>query len=346
MPNVGTSSFCSPKKLLPAGLVFFICGLVALLHAFPLPLPADTILWRQFSDFGHIPLFGFLGLLFLRLSIKYVAYPGLKREHHYGLALFGAIAVGLGGEILQSFGPRHADIKDFFRDIIGAGCGLLLVATYDSVLLREKPLNHKGWRIGTRLISILFVVICFIPVGLWLEAYRQQASQVPILHRFETPWERFFLRTQHATLTFVSSPPRSKFPQNNRVAQLTFHKARYPGLTFLEPYPDWTPYRALTFTVFSDLSHPTDLHLRIQDIHHTNDYSDRFNTSLRIHPGMNFIRIPLEKVQSAPAQRAMDMQAISKMVIFVTRPAHSFALYFDDFILQQDEATLNTSVQG
>ena len=87
--------------------------------------------------------------------------------------------------------------------------------------------------------------------------------------------------------------------------------------------------------MFSESAAPLDLVLRIHDIHHDNEYGDRFNRVLVIRPGPNRISIPLAEVRSAPRGRPMDMTHIRNITLFAARPSEAFAVYIDGIELER-----------
>jgi hypothetical protein len=102
----------------------------------------------------------------------------------------------------------------------------------------------------------------------------------------------------------------------------------YPGLTIVEPYPDWSLYENLIIEIYSENTRTFDLVLRVHDESHNNIYSDRYNKVLKIKTGKNGFHIPLRDIESAPADRKMDMGRISELVLFASKPAKAL-----DFVL-------------
>ena len=91
----------------------------------------------------------------------------------------------------------------------------------------------------------------------------------------------------------------------------------FPGVTLEEPWPDWSRYRALVI----DIVNPNDVEvlmtLRINDRQHNNRFADRFNRRLQLAPHQRSeIVIPLEEIARGPEQRAMDLSAIAKLMLF------------------------------
>jgi len=77
-----------------------------------------------------------------------------------------------------------------------------------------------------------------------------------------------------------------------------------------------------------------NLNIRINDVQHTQEYSDRFNRCFTVHPGINKIIIPLDNVINAPLGRKMDMNHIQTICVFARNVTDEFVAWFDDFILE------------
>ena len=118
------------------------------------------------------------------------------------------------------------------------------------------------------------------------------------------------------------------------MARIAFEPADYSGWGIQGPFPDWSGRRALAFEVYSELSEPVRMTLRIHDRSHNQEYRDRYNMEFVIQPGVTQIRVPLGQVKGAPAGRQMDLAAIDGIGMFIVRPERSFVLYFDGFRLE------------
>ena len=118
------------------------------------------------------------------------------------------------------------------------------------------------------------------------------------------------------------------------MARIAFEPAEYSGWGIQGPFPDWSGHRELAFEVYSELSEPVRMTLRIHDRSHNQEYRDRYNREFVIQPGSTQIRVPLGQVKGAPAGRQMDLAAIDGIGMFIVRPERSFVLYFDGFRLE------------
>jgi hypothetical protein len=102
-----------------------------------------------------------------------------------------------------------------------------------------------------------------------------------------------------------------------------------------EPYPDWSGYDRLSFTVYSGMKEPVSIVVRIDDAQHDNRYTDRFNRRLVLQPGVNRVSIPLSEVRNSPRGRKMNMTRIQRVVLFAMHPGAPFTLHFDTVRLER-----------
>jgi hypothetical protein len=120
----------------------------------------------------------------------------------------------------------------------------------------------------------------------------------------------------------------------DKVGRVVFHAKTYPGIRIDEPYSDWRGYTYFQLEIFSELSTLQLITIRIDDLHHNNEYSDRFNKAVTISPGLNHIQIPIDDIRLAPVGREMDLSAIKTVLLFAVNPREEFILYVDDIRLE------------
>ncbi len=305
--------------------------------SFPfIPLPSETFLWRAIYNFGHVPLFGVVAILLLWVSralFKSSVGPGIR---HYGIALFGVLVLALVTELLQSLDvARQSSASDIVHDLIGATCGLVLFLTWDTQLSG----SWVQWRQFPRRVLLhgcVVLVLCFTlgPVAEWALTYWDRANRFPTLMDFSSDWEMKFVKETDSELNVVMPPEGWQKSKDDLVGRVTFQTKKYPGIHLQEPYPDWRGYTHLTFDVYSELSHPQSIALRIDDLYYTNRYDDGFNRRVEILPGLNHINITIEDIRQAPVNRETDLSAMRKLLFFAVNPPEKFTLYFDDVRLE------------
>jgi len=294
-------------------------------------IPGNTFLTRAINDAMHFPFFGILSLLFLGLLSLFFGKANRPRRYYMAFGL--VVMVGALHEYSQISGPRDADIWDLARDVAGA---LTFLGLY---MVHDKKINTfgVGRRKKIRLLFYAFAVIMILTISapslLWSAAFIYRDRIFPTICDFDSVLGNRFLKTQHAILERTVAPYEGEGKTANRVGKLEFEVAEYPGLAIEEPYPDWSDYLSFEFTVYSEMDTAVKIGVRIEDLHHNNEYTDRFNGAFIISPGKNAISIPVDRIKNGPSTREMDMKNIRAIHVFTRRPGSGFVLYFDDFRL-------------
>jgi hypothetical protein len=142
-----------------------------------------------------------------------------------------------------------------------------------------------------------------------------QRAAMPNLATFEKRWEqRLYEQSLEQSVTIVPSPAES-FGPGRRTALVDIRTAWKPGLE-LFPFSDWSRFRYLSFTTASATAERLTATLRIHDLEHNSEYEDRFNYQFEIPVEPITIRIPLTQIESAPADRMIDLSRIQAMIFF------------------------------
>ncbi len=299
-------------------------------------MPSHTFLWKAVNNFGHVPLFGLVAIVLLWISRTLTKPSRWSSIRHYGLSLLGVLALAFLTEGLQSFDiARQTSLSDVFHDIVGAICGLALFFTYDAHL----PEAWVKWRKRPRkfilhVCVILVLGITLLPVIEWTYVYWDRANRFPSFVQFSSEWEMKFVKARDSKLQIVVPPVGWEKSTDDLVGQVKFHLKKYPGILLDEPYPDWRGYTYLQFEIFSELSHPQQMAIRIDDAEYNRTYTDGFNRRIMVLPGINHIQITIEDIQRSPVSREMDMSSIRKVLLFTVSPPEEFTLYFDNLRLE------------
>jgi hypothetical protein len=255
-----------------------------------------------------------------------------KPTAHYWVAFAAATVLAVGTELVQFFGPRDADLYDVTMDLLGAGAALAVLATFDRRMAGariQRPRFKRVVRIG----AAIMLVLVFVPVLLWAEAYRQRNERFPILSGFDTYWERKFLENDDSELTLTNPPSGWNAPRGGRVGRWTVQGGAYPSLGLREPRPDWRGYGTLRLGVYSMEAEPVRISITIRDAHHFREFTDRFTGRYVLQPGPTEIEIDLDEVRASPKTREMDMSAITGVTIYSRKPPKSFTVCLDDMRL-------------
>lgn len=155
---------------------------------------------------------------------------------------------------------------------------------------------------------------------------------------FQAGWVESFLQLNQAELKHVAAhgllASDNERLDQQQVSQLKLKPGSYPGVSVIEPYPDWSAYKMLTLNLYSPQVHVFNLVFRVHDSQHNQEYSDRFNQALTIMPGNNRFHIPLRSIQHAPTGRDMDMSRIANVMLFAMNIDDSVTLYPGTFSLE------------
>ncbi len=279
--------------------------LLSIAGATLLQIPSHTMLAQNLQNLLHIPLFAVLSLVFIRLFSGVFQKPLAL----YLTVVIIALLAGALIEVLQGFTGRPFSGTDIIRDMIGTGIGIVVHAwlvkrlTWPAVMIIILALMAKD--------SYQF--------ALMLQHYHARNAAFPLLLDLNAAWSATFSGLRLA--------------ERNR--DLVIYKAgAYPGLSVLEPYPDWRGYRALVFVVENLEESPVQLVLRVHDADHNFQHADRFNKAFRLSPGINAYRIPLKAIASSPQQRVLDLSRVGEIIFFIPKVSSDTRLRFDHIGLE------------
>jgi len=281
----------------------------------------ETRLIQELENAAHAPVFGIASLILLS-TLKG------SRKRRTLLAWIGAVVLGAAVEGLQAVTGRDVEALDILRD--GAGAASFLLAHWT---LQNGPAT-RALRWTLRALAAGILILVFMPPALTGMAIATRYLQFPLIEDFESRWTQRLCSAGAVRFDVVEAPSGFREAGGDRVARITFEPAQYSGWSISGPFPDWSGHRELAFVVYSELSEPVRMTLRIHDRSHNQAYRDRYNREFIIQPGVNQIRVPLVQVQGASAGRRMDLAAIDGVGMFVVRPERSFVLYFDGFRLE------------
>lgn len=292
--------------------------------------PAETLLWAQLMNFGHVPLFAALASCVLGLCVSLLG-DGMPRQRIYVVALAWALVLGGASEALQVLEDRDVAAWDFLRNALGAASALALWASVDRRL--EVGPAWPRWRRSLRALAVLAVVAAFVPVALTVESYRRMKERGPVLFRFDSALELPFVRPRDASLRLVRAPAAWTEYAGRRVGRVTFRPSGYPSLLIYEFHRDWEEYEFLEWNMFLPDDREVEVVLRIEDVWHDGRLRDRFNARIPLRPGPTRLRIPLRDVRGAPESREMDMSAVKAVILFVALRDAPVSLFVADLKL-------------
>ena len=260
-----------------------LVAVVVLLFA---PVHTGNLWWREAINCGHTVLFVFL---------SFVIYSQVKARAHdsnvliiYLYVLVIGLLLGIVIEVLQTLVQREASLNDLYGNFLGIMTGLCLLAVFTL-----KNIHHQ------KIIALLlilgsagFLLVGMTPLMRLSWHYVERANAFPVIVDFNSNWSTSFIH---------------------------YDKGKYPGVSVIEPEPDWSDYRMLHFSVHSVNEGDINLTLRVHDKMHNQEHSDRFNTKLLIRPGFNGFQIPLNAIRHGPLDRELDLKSIAGIILFSSK---------------------------
>jgi hypothetical protein len=290
---------------------------VVLLLVQQVQIPGSSHLLRAINNAGHVPLFGIVSVALLYLVRwtwpRHSSWPLV----YYIAAFVLSVALGVASESLQYFGPRDADLGDLARDVVGAATFLALHATFDRHLFGKHFDRRRTTRRWLRYLSVAILLVTLTPPVYWAMATYERNRRFPVICAFDSMLLRAFVQTKDARLVavdgrFGAMPGMAP----KRFRRLIFLEGTYPGFSIEDIYQDWRGYDSLVLVFYAPESAPSRLGLRVDDRQHEGLYTDRFNTRVPVHPGVNRFAVPLADVRSAPRTRTMDLANIAAIHLF------------------------------
>lgn len=288
-----------------------------------LPLPANNLWWREFFNSGHTVLFALLSFVIYR-QIKSTAYFS-NTVAIYPFVLFVGLLLGALAELLQNFVQRDASLNDLYGDFFGLSAGLCLMAAYELKASQARKIS---------VISLVAISGSLLLIGIspliqlsWFYVERQNAF--PVVMAFDTSWTSRFVRFNNVDLL-----ERTNLNRDEAVYPVRFNRGEYPGISVIEPEPDWSAYHSLRVNIFSGNKADVVLTLRVHDAKHNQRFSDRYNKKLLIRSGMNEINIPLSQVAITPSGRDLDLANVAGIILFMAKPEESVRLEVSNIYLE------------
>jgi VanZ family protein len=279
------------------------------------PVPGDTRWIRTLHNSAHAPIFGCVSLLVLLVSRSHPRLQGLSLIGQYLLALVAAFALGVITELLQIPAGRDASFEDALHDTIGALAFLGLCAVLDA---RIRALHQNApIRFAAAVVGFVSLSVAAAPVTRAAIKYQQRDARFPVLADLSQRYDRYFILQQSSEFSPVEMPDPWARVKDESAMRVRLLDGPYPGLSFIEPVPDWSGYQTLAV----DLTNPTPLNLRlvlrVHDAGHTNQPEDRFSKRFELPAGTReVVRIRLQDVAAGPKSRRLDLHRIAGVIIF------------------------------
>lgn len=299
---------------------FIVTGFIVVMLFFPLAV--HSLWWRQALNSGHTFLFLFISFALYR---QLQTIPRLSDSRViYLLVLLAGVLLGASIELLQGYFysllQRECSAGDFYNDVFGIISGLALVS-----FTHQRKLRNKFFSI---LFSAVFLLLGTYPLLQLSWHSVQQYMAMPLVTQLDKSWSKNFVELQHVALVSTSI--------NHGVNwyRMQFNRAKYPGISIIEPVQDWRPYKKLRFDVLSENKNNIVLVLRVHDNKHNQNLDDRFNRKIMIVPGLNEISVDLTEIKAGPVDRELDLSRVAGVKLFMIDVRESILLEMNDMFLE------------
>jgi VanZ family protein len=258
-------------------IVFVVIGLLFA------PMPASNLWWQEAVNSGHTVLFALLVFVIHENIRSRFQFSGVVLKYTY--VLFAGLMLGIVIEILQVLVQREISLNDLYRNFIGIVAGICLLAALDL----KKSNHYKITTVFLIISSAGCLAVGLAPLTQLSWHYIGRTEAFPVIVDFNSNWISSFIK---------------------------YDKGNYPGIAVVEVQPDWSGYNTLNFSIHSVSEREIGLVLRIHDMAHNQEFSDRFNTELLIKPGSNAFRFGLDQIQDGPTVRGLDLKNIAGVILF------------------------------
>jgi hypothetical protein len=299
-------------------------ALVAVLlgAVFFLSLPGTTLWQRVVQDAGHGPVFAGIAIALLLMRAP-PAGAVVRPVSAYGRAFAWAAAIGVVTELVQFSMPgRSVSLMDALHDVAGAALGLAVVWFIERRLAggRVDAEDKSCTRAVVAIALLAFTILAWQPLQC-ARAYAARNAAFPTLVPTHPLADARFAVPHQAGVVLAPLPEAYREKGDQDSVRLDFKSGTAPGFQLVETYPDWRSYDMLAIDVTNPGPEPVTFVVRVHDAQHDMSHQDRFNQPVEIPAATRTtIRISLEAVATAPANRRMDLGAIRDLMLFAPQP--------------------------
>jgi hypothetical protein len=277
-------------------------------------LPGHTLFWQELQNTLHTLVFFILAFLILH-QLRHHTRPAHAPLTIYLIAAGISLLIGMATEITQWVSGRGFGLIDVLRDLAGIAMASLLYALRERTAAGSRLAGRQALRgLLATLLAGLLIVSCY-PLGTLTWHYVARNQAFPIIMDLRANWAGRFIKLVDAV-----QAPGTCGPD---MTGLDLLPAPYPGISVVEPVPDWRAYRQLVIALHSMSPAPFDLAIRIHDRLHDQAFTDRFNRTLPVNPGPNRYRIPLIEIRDGPTRRSLALDAVAGVMLFASNPPQS-----------------------
>jgi VanZ family protein len=285
-------------------------ALLALLQF--VPLPAGPKFLSVLNNFAHGPVFGALALIALHILRKLTR---VNSRSAYLAAFAAAIVLGAAIEVLQAFSGRDPSLADLLSDALGAGAALSFWRHFEpseSASAGRVPEGRLALIAGLVLSALLL-----LPVGHASLGYAARYSAFPTIMQFRSRFDLYFMELRDAEAVFLRSDAGHPLSHGTHALRIRFVGTDWPGLSNVEPSPDWRAFERLRIDVTNPGHEAIVLGLRVHERGRANEYDDRFNRLFTVDANTRrILAVSLAEIASAPADRPIDLGRVGGLALF------------------------------
>lgn len=324
MHSTAESELTKEKSLLRYLVIALSIALLLLLW----PMPEMSRFFRYGMDLLHAPFFAVFAFILDQKRRR------LQNERFYKLFFFWLLLLILAMclEAAQSWVGRDSNWHDGLSNILGITAGIFFSFSCSTQRFYSKWI--------TRLLGILLIISGSLYGFRGMLDTLQAQVDFPVFADFESNHE--LLRWQIRDASLVQS--RQHATSGNFSGKLVLRAGRYPGVSIELPVNDWSTYKHLKFDVvwspqnesspvIESRTHRLALRIKLEDREPSEFISDRFESTIELHPGKNYIQIPLVEIANGPENRLLRLNAMSKLSLFVPNLKTTESLFVDRIFL-------------
>jgi hypothetical protein len=274
---------------------------------FFVPVPTINLWWREAGNSCHTILFFIISFSLYHLIASRIRYS--NKILIYFIVFILGMSLGVLIELLQSFTQRESSINDVYRDLYGIIASLCLIA-----VINLKDINRQKLTVVFYIFTgAAFLLMGMIPLIKLSWHYIERGNAFPVIVDLDADWSSSFIQFNNAEIMKATGLNKK---ENDNLSLIRFNHGQYPGISVIEPEPDWSNYHKLHLKIFSSYEHDIDLVLRVHDKQHNQDLIDRFNKKLPVKPGLNDFEIALNQIQNGPVNRQLDLKSVAGLTLF------------------------------
>jgi hypothetical protein len=265
------------------------------------------------TDLAHYPLFATVAAILLYLWPRHrtaVAKAGVVS----GIAVSLALLI----EVFQPLAGRSAALGDV---LLGTAGSFSVVAVY--LGLRIASPHGRRWLVAMAGLLLLLSVSPLLMVVLdrWV-AHRS----FPLIDSFERPAEVSRWVADGCALTQVEDhATQGRFAMRMEILP---SDEKYPGAVIADGTMDWRGFRQLTLDVHLEGEGSRSLWIRADDRLNP-PYHDRAQVAVELKAGSNRVAIDVPSFARTPEGRALDLERIVSLGIFLDGARPGDVLYLD-----------------